>query len=231
MPHTYPPTSTHTLTQAATAIEEALHDQWKVGDHHEYNNKLRHLVFNCTYISLSKHSSISHGFTFSICLGPACVKSTRHARPLFLPITTTITLPILTHLLSLTLQAVHRNDVLRKQVLEGTLPPTKLLSLPIEALRTDAEKDAAKAVETKEVLGYSHSHVFSDVIFEEAGKGVAGTGGGGGTGGKCQKCQSTKVLFSRRQSYNESSTWCGEEQGAPLMMNCLSCGTVESIRE
>ena len=126
-------------------------------------------------------------------------------------------------------QTVHRNDALRKQVLDGTLPPTNLLSLPIEALRTEAEKDAAKAVETKEVLGYSHSHVFSDVIFEEAAKGVAGNGGG--TGGKCRQCESTKVLFSRRQSYNESSTWCGEEQGAPVMMNCLSCGTIESIRE
>jgi hypothetical protein len=95
-------------------------------------------------------------------------------------------------------------------------------------MRTQAEQESARAVEEKEILGYSASHLFSDVIFEEA----AGRKGGAGEGvATCPKCESTKVLFSRRQSYNESSTWCGEEQGVPVMMNCLSCGSVHSLRE
>jgi hypothetical protein len=48
---------------------------------------------------------------------------------------------------------------------------------------------------------------------------------------QCAKCGSTRVLFSRRQSYNESSTWCGEEEGVPVMLNCLACGAVESQRD
>lgn len=48
---------------------------------------------------------------------------------------------------------------------------------------------------------------------------------------QCAKCGSTRVLFSRRQSYNESSTWCGEEEGVPVMLHCLACGAVESQRD
>ncbi len=115
---------------------------------------------------------------------------------------------------------MRRNEAIRQQVLDGTIPSSTLPAMDLEDFRTQAEKDAVHEVEKKEVLG--SSHLFSEVLFEEGKK---------ATGVKCQHCGSTKVLISRRQSYNESSTWCGEEQGAPVMQNCLSCGKVESVRD
>lgn len=61
---------------------------------------------------------------------------------------------------------------------------------------------------------------------------AAGTAAAGGDVPQCKHCNSTKVLFSRRQTYNESSTWCAKEEGVmPVMMNCLACGAVESQRD
>lgn len=64
----------HNHPQAATEIEEALHDLWKAGNHHEYNNKLRHLVFNCTFIYERKRMH-SHGPVLT-----SSVSCPRHAR-------------------------------------------------------------------------------------------------------------------------------------------------------
>lgn len=61
---------------------------------------------------------------------------------------------------------------------------------------------------------------------------AAGAAAAGGDVPQCEQCGSTKVLFSRRQTYNESSTWCGKEEGVvPVMMNCLACGAVKSQRD
>lgn len=93
----------------------------------------------------------------------------------------------------------------------------RLRASTFEALRTQAEKASAWAVEVKNILGYSSTHVFLDVICEDATGRAADQEGEGAT---CPQCESTNVLFYRRQSYNESSTWCEEEHGVPITMNC-----------
>lgn len=126
--------------------------------------------------------------------------------------------------------AVKRNAGVRAKVLSGEITPAALLAMgPDDFLTKEEKEDALRKGRHSLVL--SAAHTFSEVIFEAQQAAADGDAAAGKEMATCAHCGSTKVLFSRRQTYNESSTWCGEDEGVPMVMNCLACGAVESQRD
>ena len=114
------------------------------------------------------------------------------------------------------------------------MSPKALLDMSAEELQTEEEQAVEREKVERVVMG--PRIVLSQALFDDdddddddVGRAAAAAGGGGGH--KCVACGSKRVLMSRRQSYNEQSTWCGEDKGASMMINCLACGKLDSQRE